>query len=167
MSYNEETHFQTFLAVIDELETELNEPLKTVEEFQALEELDLSERGLTYLPLDLVLSLPPNVTTLALEKNGLCDLPETFGSDAASSAWGQLTELYLRNNALIRLPAAIGELSKLEGLYLEDNKLTSEGIPSEIAHLSCNLAGLCLHRNLLSVSNLQLQSIWLSDNKLS
>ncbi|OWZ11009.1 hypothetical protein PHMEG_00016034 [Phytophthora megakarya] len=146
-----DSRLETFLAVIEKFDIDLDGPVETTEEFEELEELDLSEKGLTELPGDLMLSLPPNLKTLALEKNGLTQLPESFGSDEASSAaWGQLTELYLRENELTKLPAAIGELTKLESLYLEDNKLSSDGIPDEIARLSSSLAGLCLHRNLLT-----------------
>ncbi|KAG6976816.1 hypothetical protein JG688_00000978 [Phytophthora aleatoria] len=173
MSDDGDSRLETFLAVVEKFEIELDDPVETAEEFQDLEELDLSEKGLTELPGDLVLALPPNLKTLALEKNGLVQLPENFGSDAASSAaWGQLTELYLRDNELEKLPAAIGELSKLESLYLEDNKLTSDGIPNEIAQLSSTLAGLCLHRNLLTTfpvslcQLIQLEELYLDDNAL-
>ncbi|KAG2768051.1 hypothetical protein PC129_g1193 [Phytophthora cactorum] len=173
MSDDGDSRLETFLAVVEKFEIELDDPVETAEEFQDLEELDLSEKGLTELPGDLVLALPPNLKTLALEKNGLVHLPENFGSDAASSAaWGQLTELYLRDNELEKLPAAIGELSTLESLYLEDNKLTSDGIPNEIAQLSSTLAGLCLHRNLLTTfpvslcQLIQLEELYLDDNAL-
>ncbi|KUF77698.1 Ras guanine nucleotide exchange factor L [Phytophthora nicotianae] len=162
MSDDGDSRLETFLAVVEKFEIDLDDPVETTEEFQDLEELDLSEKGLTELPGDLVLALPPNLKTLALEKNGLIQLPASFGSDAASTAaWGQLTELYLRDNELTELPAAIGELSKLESLYLEDNKLTSDGIPNEIAQLSSTLAGLCLHRNLIT-----LEELYLDDNAL-
>ncbi|KAG1697622.1 hypothetical protein DVH05_016060 [Phytophthora capsici] len=168
-----DSRLETFLAVVEKFEIELDDPVETSEEFEELEELDLSEKGLTELPGDLVLSLPPNLKTLALEKNGLTQLPESFGSDAASTAaWGQLTELYVRDNALLKLPAAIGELSKLESLYLEDNKLTSEGIPDEIAQLAGTLVGLCLHRNALTsfpvslCQLVQLEELYLDGNAL-
>ncbi|KAG7385690.1 hypothetical protein PHYPSEUDO_001144 [Phytophthora pseudosyringae] len=168
-----DSRLEAFLAVLEKFEIELDDPVETAEEFQELEELDLSEKGLAELPGDLVLVLPPNLKTLALEKNGLALLPESFGSDAASTAaWGQLTELYLRDNELTKLPAAIRELSKLESLYLEDNKLTSEGVPDEIAQLAGTLAGLCLHRNLLTTfpvslcQLIQLEELYLDDNAL-
>ncbi|EEY66405.1 uncharacterized protein PITG_03974 [Phytophthora infestans T30-4] len=173
MSDDGDSRLEMFLAVVEKLEIELDDPVETAEEFQDLEELDLSEKGLTELPGDLVLALPPNLKTLALEKNGLDQLPKIFGSDAASTAaWGQLTELYLRDNELTKLPPAIGELSKLESLYLEDNKLTSDGIPNEIDQLSSTLAGLCLHRNLLTTfpvslcQLVKLEELYLDDNAL-
>ncbi|KAJ8564320.1 hypothetical protein ON010_g7024 [Phytophthora cinnamomi] len=168
-----DSRLEMFLAAVEKLNIELDDPVETAEEFEELEELDLSEKGLAELPGDLVLALPPNLKTLALEKNGLTQLPDSFGSDAASTAaWGQLTELYVRNNELSNLPAGIGELSKLESLYLEDNKLTSEGIPDEVAQLSGTLAGLCLHRNLLTTfpvslcQLIQLEELYLDDNAL-
>ncbi|KAH7479695.1 hypothetical protein PRNP1_008514 [Phytophthora ramorum] len=167
------SRLEMFLAVVEKFEIELDDPVETAEEFAELEELDLSEKGLAELPGDLVLALPPNLKTLALEKNGLTQLPENFGSDAASSAaWRQLTELYVRDNELTKLPAAIGELTNLESLYLEGNKLTSEGFPGEIAQLSGKLAGLCLHRNLLTTFPVslcqlfQLEELYLDDNAL-
>lgn len=136
---------ERFKAFVEKLEIDLDDPVDTLNDLDELEELDLSEKDLAELPDDLMDAVPPNLRTLALEKNRLTRLPDGI------AAFSQITELYLRENQLAGLPAAIGELTKLESLYLEDNQITADGVPQEIAKLAESLLGLCLHRNLLTV----------------
>lgn len=140
---------EAFLAIVEKFGIDLDDPVESADDLDALEELDLSEKQLEQLPDDLFDALPPKLKTLALEKNALTQLPTSFGQDAASLS--ELTELYLRENRLTSLPDGIGSLTKLESLYLEDNQLVVDGIPDGIGGLAGSLTGLCLHRNLLTV----------------
>lgn len=135
-----------FKIFVDKLKIDLDDPVETLGDLKELEELDLSDKALSELPAELLLAVPPSLRTLALEKNQLSQLPDGI------AAFSHITELYLRENQLTSLPAAIGKLVKLESLYLEDNQITATGIPDEIASLVDALVGLCLHRNLLTVS---------------
>ncbi|GLD94583.1 hypothetical protein PINS_up003194 [Pythium insidiosum] len=140
-----ETRLALFQEFVEKYEIDLDDPIDSVRDLDELEELDLSEKDLTELPSDLGDVLPPNLKTLALEKNQLTTLPDSIGS------FTQITELYVRENKLQSLPPGIGRLEQLESLYLEDNKITDDGIPDSIADLAETLTGLCLHRNLLVV----------------
>lgn len=140
-----EEKLELFKAFVDKFEIDLDDPVDTLSDLEELEELDLSDKDLSELPAALLLAVPPNLRTLALEKNQLSQLSDGI------AAFSHITELYLRENQLISLPCAIGKLVKLESLYLEDNQITADGIPDEIASLVENLVGLCLHRNLLTV----------------
>lgn len=137
-----------FQAFVEKYDIELEDEVNREEDLDQLEELDLSDKGLTELPADLGNVLPKNLKTLALEKNSLTTLPESIGD------FKQITELYVRENQLTGLPTSIGQLQHLESLYLEDNKLVAQGIPETIAQLSSSLIGLCLHRNILNVRSL-------------
>ncbi|KAF1326325.1 Patatin-like phospholipase, partial [Globisporangium splendens] len=139
---------ELFKAFVEKFEIELDDPVDSADDFGDLEELDISNKDLEELPKDFLAAVPPNLRTLALEKNKLTELPD------AIAAFTQLTELYLRENQLTALPAAVGELTKLESLYLEDNEITMEGIPDELANLAESMLGLCLHRNLLTLESL-------------
>ena len=55
-------------------------------------------------------------------------------------------ELYLRRNQLRCLPDNIGDLSKLDTIYLESNQLDENGLPDSFAELE-SLKGLPLHKN--------------------
>lgn len=141
---------EAFRAVVDKYNVELEDPVDSFDDYEAIEELDLSEKDWEELPADVIEALPPNLKTLALEKNALSTIPDSFGQDGALP---ELTELYLRENRLVSLPAGLKHLAKLESLYLEDNELTARGIPDEIAELAGSMLGLCLHRNQLTVSH--------------
>ena len=55
--------------------------------------------------------------------------------------------MFLGGNQLTRVPAEIGQLTELEGLYLGGNRLT--GVPAEIGQLT-SLKRLVLDRNQLT-----------------
>ena len=71
-----------------------------------IEEFDMSEKGLTSLPICVCSLL--DLTGLYLEGNELTELPEAIGN------LKNLTELYLRRNQLTSLPASIGKLENLK-----------------------------------------------------
>jgi Leucine-rich repeat (LRR) protein len=148
-SEGEAPRLEAFREVVDKYSIDLEDPVDSFDDYEAIEELDLSEKDWEALPDDVLEVLPPNLKTLALEKNALTSLPDSFGQNEALP---ELTELYLRENRLASLPAGLKHLSKLESLYLEDNELTAGGIPDEIAELAGSMLGLCLHRNQLTVS---------------
>ncbi|TYZ67841.1 hypothetical protein PybrP1_004921 [[Pythium] brassicae (nom. inval.)] len=149
---------ELFRAFVDKFEIDLDDPVETLEDLEELEELDLSDKDLTELPRDLVGAVPPNLRTLALEKNKLRQLSDDI------AAFRQITELYLRENNLSGLPSAIGKFAKLESLYLEDNRISEDGIPDELADLAESLVGLCMHRNLLTLT--LLEELYLNENQL-
>lgn len=142
---------EAFRAIVDKYEIDLDDPVDSFDDYEAIEELDLSEKGFEELPTDILEALPPNLKTLALEKNALTALPETFGEGEGSLA--ELKELYLRENQLTVLPGTLKHLTSLESLYLEDNELAEDGIPAELAGLAGSMLGLCLHRNKFTVSS--------------
>lgn len=77
-------------------------------------ELNLSVRSLTKVPVD---QLNPNLRSLDLRNNKICDLPpELF--DLA-----QLWKLMLDNNLLTALPDKINQLTQLKTLTLSQNSL--------------------------------------------
>lgn len=51
--------------------------------------------------------------------------------------WQKLETLNMSRNKLAVLPASLCKLSFLRRLYVNDNKLDFEGIPSGIGKLSC------------------------------
>ncbi|XP_026846356.1 protein flightless-1 [Drosophila persimilis] len=90
-------------------------------------ELDLSHNSLPKLP-DCVY----NVTTLVrlnLSDNEINELSSSMES------WQRLESLNLCRNQLTALPAALCKLPKLRRLFVNDNKLNFEGIPSGIGKL--------------------------------
>ena len=93
---------------------------------------------------------------------------ENVASDAAKG----VTTLTPNNRGLAgSIPAALGDLSNLDILYLHDNELTGS-IPKELGNLS-NLTDLSLSRNRLSgripaqLGNLNLLRLYMRGNKLS
>ncbi len=93
--------------------------------------------------------------------------PTPYSGD--ESYWCGLTYLDASNCSLSSLPAEIGNLTNLKGLYLYDNQLSS--LPAEIGNLT-NLQWLSLGRNQLSslpaeIGNLtNLKQLYLSYNQL-
>lgn len=89
--------------------------------------LDLSNQGLTSLPIDITNNT--KVTKLILSNNALASLPSQIGK------MSNLQELYLDNNRLNgSLVAEIRQMPKLRILKANDNNLT--GIPAEIGQLT-------------------------------
>ena len=82
------------------------------------------------------------VVTLFLGAVGL-----TGAVPAEIGRLGALKGLYLRGNQLTSLPAEIGQLTSLRELWLDDNQLTS--LPTEIGRLT------------------SLKELWLDDNQLT
>jgi small GTP-binding protein len=87
--------------------------------------LDLSSKGLTSLPLEIVKL--KNLTQLDISGNQLTSLPSEI------KELKNLTEFYISNNQLTSLPPEIKELKKLTTLYMSNNQLTS--LPPEIGKL--------------------------------
>lgn len=102
-------------------------------------ELDLSGKGLTYLPREI--SQLPNLSRLDVSFNQLTDLPPEIGQLT------KLDKLYLHDNQLTRLPAEIGRLTGLMRLHFYNNQLTH--LPPEIGQLT-NLLSLYMSRNQLT-----------------
>ncbi|MDR3177698.1 MAG: leucine-rich repeat domain-containing protein [Campylobacteraceae bacterium] len=105
-----------------------------------LSELDISYRGLEYIPAELC-----NVTSLTkliASGNKLSSLPKEI------SGLTNLTELDFTENLFTDIPLGLFELKKLQKLSFWDNKLTT--IPKEIGNLT-NLKELDLSNNRLSL----------------
>ena len=102
-------------------------------------ELDLSGKGLTTLPPEIVQLA--NLQTLQLQGNQLTTLPPEIGQLV------NLQSLNLTNNKLATLPPEIGQLVNLQTLYASDNQLTT--LPPEIGQLT-NLQTLAFSENQLT-----------------
>ncbi|WP_052435934.1 leucine-rich repeat domain-containing protein [Neochlamydia sp. EPS4] len=124
--------------------------------------LDLSKKGLTYLPPEI--GQLSDLQTLSLNQNQLTSLPTEIGQ------LSQLQKLYLSQNQLTSLPTEIGQLSKLQYLLLDQNQLTA--LPTEIGQLS-QLEWLESSQNQLTalpaeIGQLsQLQLLYLNQNQLA
>jgi hypothetical protein len=130
----------------------------TMGEFKSLTEISLRNTGLTTAPAALASvaglaildlgenqltafpdpALIPNVTTLYLSDNALTELP------AAVASLTKLTYLNLDRNQLAALPPEIGSLTGLAYLRLNGNKLTA--LPESLGQLK-NLKRLYLKGN--------------------
>ncbi|KAJ6637773.1 Protein flightless-1 [Pseudolycoriella hygida] len=95
-----------------------------------LAELDLSRNSLQKLPQ--CLFNMTNLQRLNLSDNEISELSNEV------ECWQKLETLNLSRNQISVLPAAICKLSQLRRLYINDNKLDFDGIPSGIGKL-CNL----------------------------
>lgn len=100
-------------------------PLTRVESSLKIPVLDLSNRRIAELPLDI--SNCTYLTKLYLSRNMLVDVN-------ALSALTELTVLNISNNSLVTFPAALSAAnSKLKDLILADNKITT--VPATISKL--------------------------------
>lgn len=93
-----------------------------------LAELDLSQNNLPKIPE--CLYNVPNLKRLNLSDNEITELSPSMES------WNKLETLNLSRNALTALPPALCKLACLRRLYVNDNKLNFDGIPSGIGKLS-------------------------------
>lgn len=149
-----------------------------------VEFLDLHGKPFESLPADM--SNFKALSQLSLREAGLASLPESVNTIAGPLTWVDLGEnkfsafpdpallariktLYLSDNALTNLPAAIGGLTQLTYLNLDRNQI--ETLPVEIGNLS-SLAFLRLNGNKLtalpeSIGNLKnLKRLYLKGNPL-
>ncbi|CAH1118897.1 unnamed protein product [Phaedon cochleariae] len=92
-----------------------------------LVDVDLAKNGLPKIP-DSLYSLP-NLKRLNLSENEITEL------SSALELWQKLETLNLSNNNITILPSGICKLSSLRRLYVNDNQLDFEGIPSGIGKL--------------------------------
>lgn len=103
------------------------------------EELDLSGKGLTFVPSEI--GILKNLTRLDLSSNQLTALPPQIAE------LKKLTKLDVSRNQLSSLPTGIGELENLERFLASANLLTF--LPPEISNLQ-NLTKLDVSDNQLS-----------------
>lgn len=126
------------------------------------QEIDLSDRMLTFLPGEL--GKHTRMTSLRLDGNNLRELPHELGQ------LHNLKRLSLQNNKLQTLPEWIGSLTQLESLNLSKNCLRS--LPQQLGKLD-SLAHLILSSNALrrlpaSLSQLKrLRILDISHNQLT
>jgi Leucine-rich repeat (LRR) protein len=104
-----------------------------------LDELDLSNLGLTSLPAEIGSLV--NLTHLFLHNNNLTEIPVEIGNLA------NLDKLELSYNQLTELPSEIGNLTNLTHLGLTNNQLSI--LPIEIGNLT------------------SLRDLWVSSNQLT
>lgn len=121
--------------------TLLNFPT-TLDTLSNLAELDLSQNNLPKVP-DCVYNLP-NLKRLNLSENTITELSSSVEN------WQRLEVLNLSRNELTALPASLCKLMQLRRLYLNDNRLDFEGIPSGIGKL-CSLEIFSASNNLLEM----------------
>lgn len=121
--------------------TLLNFPT-TLDTLSNLAELDLSQNNLSKVP-DCVYNLP-NLKRLNLSENTITELSSSVEN------WQRLEVLNLSRNELTTLPASLCKLMQLRRLYLNDNRLDFEGIPSGIGKL-CSLEIFSASNNLLEM----------------
>ncbi|PSN45747.1 Protein flightless-1 [Blattella germanica] len=93
-----------------------------------LRELDLAQNALPKVP-EALYSLR-NLNRLNLSDNGITELSPSI------EMWQQMKTLNLCRNKLTALPASLCKISTLSHLYVNDNELDFEGIPSGIGKLN-------------------------------
>ena len=99
-----------------------------LETLEILSDVDLGQNDLLKVPT-LLFSLP-NLKRINLSDNQISDLPQDVGD-----FWKSVEFLNLSRNRLKALPASVCRMSKLRRLYLAENQLDFEGIPSGIGKL--------------------------------
>lgn len=109
----------------------------------SLAELDLSKNALQKVPQ--CLYSMPNLQRLNLSENDIQEL------SAEVELWQKLETLNLSRNSIAALPSTICKLTQLRRLYINDNKLDFDGIPSGIGKL-CSM-------EIFSASNNQLEMV--------
>lgn len=153
------------------MRTSQNMP-SSLETLTSLADVDLSMNGLPRVP-EALYSLP-NLKRLNISSNNITELSSAIGvyfchvchtpnfslclKDLInliclplSEMWTHLEVLNLCDNQLTALPASLCKLSVLRRLYLNDNKLDFEGIPSGVGKLGS--------LEVFSASNNQLEMI--------
>uniref|UniRef100_A0A6I8NWA6 Leucine-rich repeat-containing protein 1 n=1 Tax=Ornithorhynchus anatinus TaxID=9258 RepID=A0A6I8NWA6_ORNAN len=102
-----------------------------------------------------------NLTELVLTENQLLTLPKSIGK------LKKLSNLNADRNKLQHLPKEIGGCCSLTVFCVRDNKLTR--IPTEVSQATelhvLDVAGNRLQHLPLSMTNLKLKALWLSDNQ--
>uniref|UniRef100_A0A4X2KSJ3 Leucine rich repeat containing 1 n=1 Tax=Vombatus ursinus TaxID=29139 RepID=A0A4X2KSJ3_VOMUR len=102
-----------------------------------------------------------SLTELVLTENQLLTLPKSIGK------LKKLSNLNADRNKLVSLPKEIGGCCSLTVFSVRDNRLTR--IPSEVSQASelhvLDVAGNRLLHLPLSLTNLKLKALWLSDNQ--
>lgn len=108
-----------------------------------LAELDLSQNALQKVPQ--CLYSMPNLKRLNLSDNDIRDVSPEM------EVWQALETLNLSRNQITALPATVCKLTQLRRLYINDNRLDFDGIPSGIGKL-CSL-------EIFSAANNQLETV--------
>ncbi|XP_037955141.1 protein flightless-1 [Teleopsis dalmanni] len=121
--------------------TLLNFPT-TLDSLSNLAELDLSQNALPKVP-DCVYNVP-NLRRLNMSDNAITELSSSV------EFWQRLEVLNLSRNNLTSLPSALCKLVQLRRLFINDNKIDFEGIPSGIGKL-CSLEVFSASNNLLEM----------------
>ncbi|XP_065347156.1 protein flightless-1 [Cloeon dipterum] len=136
LSHNPLGHFQLrqlpslqSLAVLHMRATQrtLNNIPASLDSLTSLVELDLAQNSLPRVP-DALFTLP-NLKRLNLADNELTEIQQSI------ELWQKLENLNLCRNKLTALPAALCKLNCLRRLYVNDNQLDFDGIPSGMGKL--------------------------------
>lgn len=107
------------------------------ESLRAIEKLDLSNMGITFLPLEI--NVLTKLKVLNLTKNQLTSIPEGIANLI------ELKTLDLSYNQLTQLPAVLGKCKKIKILRVNSNSL--EKLPETIGELPPNLKVLKVSNN--------------------